>query len=90
MQWEQFLPEQVLLCHNFNSRLGCRQKSLLRNSGVGVWGQNLILKNRAGLKGGKGKLSNDRSHFCPPFCGGGPPVTEGATTLLEDFLRGGG
>ena len=30
-----FLPDQVLLSKSFHSRPGCRQKSLLRNSGVG-------------------------------------------------------
>ena len=34
---------QVLLSKNFHSRPGCRQKSLVRNSGVGGGGQNSIL-----------------------------------------------
>ena len=38
-----FCPDQVLLSKNFHSRPACRQKSLLRNSGVGSGGQNLIL-----------------------------------------------
>ena len=40
---EQFLPDQVLLSETFQSRPGCRQKSLLRISGLGGGGQNLIL-----------------------------------------------
>ena len=39
----KFCPNQVLLSKNFHSRRGCRQKSLLRNSGVGGGDQNLIL-----------------------------------------------
>ena len=35
-------PDQVPLGKNFHSRPGCRQKSLLRSSGVGGGGQNLI------------------------------------------------
>ena len=41
-----FCPDQVLLSENFHLRPGCRQKSLLRNSGVGGGGPgglNLIL-----------------------------------------------
>ena len=38
-----FRPDQVLLSKNFHSRPGSRQKSLPRNSGVGVGGQNRIL-----------------------------------------------
>ena len=36
--WSLFCPDQVLLSKNFHSRAGCRQKSLLRNSGVGGGG----------------------------------------------------
>ena len=39
-----FCPDQVLLSKNFHPRPGCRQKSLLRKSGVGGGGQILILK----------------------------------------------
>ena len=39
-----FCPDQVLLSKTFPSRPGCRQKSLLRNSGVGDGGQTLILE----------------------------------------------
>ena len=39
-----FCPDQVLLRKNLHSIPGCRQKSLVRNSGVGGGGQNLILR----------------------------------------------
>ena len=38
-----FWSDQVLLSKNMHSRPGSRQKLLVRNCGVGVRGQNLIL-----------------------------------------------
>ena len=41
----RFFPNQILLSKNVRSSPSCRQKSLLRKSGIGGGFQNLVLKN---------------------------------------------